>query len=401
MCVYIDFEFVEQILSLIVCKDYDIVLHASFCISTLVKIHPNAFEWAQSQTHLIFLQSINEWQNDPTLSNLTEKGLEIISLMADAEIQMSLVNHGIIDTLISITVKTHLLQFDIFVFISKIICNLSYCDIVNYDDDDDDDESMILETGISHSDMMNYMNLMALVNPCLQLGLDEEQEDEEQEDEEEEEEPNLILANSCKCIKNMIFVHGWPVMHDLPTKVWQQMISLLPCVDKQELRDDIIAILEGIIIKFSDDVDTLINEGKLFDELQKIDQPIIDVLRILSRLCSTNHVTQIIDDYPQLMTKIMDSLSSTNEIIIIKSMDCLNNLFQNNNYLLLFTKTNYTESLCTFLLKENSVGCLTEEYHQQYMALFTNTVNLLKNISDSNKNMSQNTQKLWKKFAFQ
>ena len=394
---YIDLEFIEQILSLIDITniDPDIVSDATFCIKALVNIHPNAIQWAQSEAHLIFLELINECQNDSTLSLLVEKGLQIISLMADAEIQISLLNHGIIDSLISITLKMHLCNTDIFVFISSIIRNISYCNISSCDDDIDEAMVMDWETGLTESATTKYINLMRLANPCLQLGFALQEEEEE----EEEEEPNAVLSNSCKFIRNMILIHDWPVMHHLPPKVVPQMISLLACAE-QEIRDDIITTLERVIIKFSDDVDTLINEGKLLDQLQKMDEPITDVLTILSGLCRTNHATQIIHDYPQLISKIMDSLSSSeNENIIIKSMDCLNNLFESNiNNHVLFTKTNYTESLCSFLVQEDCVSSFTEEYHQQYITLFTNTLNILKNMSDSS-NMSQNTRKIWNKLS--
>ena len=113
---------------------------------------------------------------------------------------------------------------------------------------------------------------MRLANPCLQLGFALEEEEQE----EEEQEPNPVLANSYKFLKNVILTQGWPVMHHLPTKVVQQMISMLPCAE-QDIRDDIITTLEGVIIKFNDDVDALINEGKLLDELQKMDEPITDL----------------------------------------------------------------------------------------------------------------------------
>ena len=393
MHIYLDSAFLGQILSLITEDDggdYDIIFDASRCLRPLVKIYPNATEWAQLQTHLIFLDLINEVKNDSTLSDLTQIGLEIISLMPDAEKQISLVNHGIIAALISITHKM-ILDEKIFLFISKIICNISHCmDFAISNDEEPNDD---METGLSMETITKYNDLMRLLDPCLQLGLGLGVSLEEEE--EEEDEPNyVVLANSCKFMKNMVFLHDWPVMEHLPIKVWREMISLLPCVD-QEIRDDIIAIFEGIIIKFSEGINRLINDGKLLDELQKIDQPIADILRILSRLCGTNHATQIINDYPQLMAKIMNSLSSNTEIVIIKSMDCLNNLFENNDNYLLFTKTNYTELLCTFLLKEDCVS-YTEEYHQNYITLYNNTLNVLTNLSDSNT-MSPNTKKIWNK----
>ena len=399
MHIYLDSDFLGQILSLITeddGSDYDIIFDASRCIRPLVKIHPNAMEWAQLQTHLIFLDLINEIKNDSTLSDLTLIGLEIISLMPDAEKQISLVNHGIIDALISITHKMNLDE-KIFVFISKVICNISHCmDFAISIDDEPNDEPILLDM-----DITKYNGLMRLLDPCLQLGLGlgVSFEEEEEEDAFEEDQPNhVVLANSCKFMKNIVLLHDWPIMHHLPTKVWPEMISLLPkCVD-QEMRDDIIAVFEGIIIKFNHyDVNRWINDVKLLDELQKIDQPIAGILRILSRLCRTNHATQIINDYPQLMTKIMNSLSSNSEIIIIKSMDCLNNLFENNDNYLLFTKTNCTELLCTFLLKEDCVS-YTEEYHQNYITLYNNTLNVLKNLSDSNT-MSPNTKKIWNKLS--
>ena len=355
-------------MSLIQFKDYD----ACCCIGALVKVNPGSLLWRRSQTHLLFLKSIKtEWMHDETLSIFTEKGLEIISLLDGNREQISLINHGILDILISITIKVHLLNCSVFQFVSKIIRNLSAC------------------LDIFHDNLDNGVDIMRLGHTCLQLALAMYDYD----DDDDDDDVNMTLYNTTQFLTNMIDIHRWPIMDYLPTKSFKQMIQIFSSTNDVW----ILAMFEAIIEDDNDEhVNTLINECGLLQALQQLlvqphgAESINYHPQILGRLLSSeSHATKIINDYPQIIIEIMNGLSINTKTIKYReymmkqlhtstSMGYLNCLFENiANKNLFFTKNNFVDSLFTFLVMEDGVSYTLKEQEQQYLTLLKNTSNTL------------------------